>query len=312
MQCTSPISGWRAVEGGLTSTLAKGFGDKRLTVRCGRCMGCRLHRAHTWAVRCTHEASLYDDNCFATLTYDDEQLPFGNTLDRTHMQLFIKRLRKRHPSQTIRTFYCGEYGGDTDRPHYHALLFNYRPSDPELMARKADKKYYRSDKLDALWGHGHCNFSDVTYQSAAYVAGYITKKITGDLAKEHYQWIDESTGQVIDRQPEFQGQSLKPGIGEAYLRANIRDIYPRSQIIVDGRPTAPPRYYDQLLEQIDPDLYRETLKRRAADKPKFTVSEQGAPQLTNKKQTDTYKGTDRQMICRDKIVRSKQQTRELK
>lgn len=66
---------------------------------CGQCIGCRLARSREWAIRCTHEAFMFDDKCFITLTYDNEHLPYSEsglpTLHREDLTLFLKRLRKR-------------------------------------------------------------------------------------------------------------------------------------------------------------------------------------------------------------------------
>ncbi|AXL15032.1 replication initiator protein [Microviridae sp.] len=314
MQCTSPLTGYRAVEGGgLVYNHREGYADKPLTVRCGQCMGCRLERSRVWAIRCVHEASLYDNNIFVTFTYDDENLPYGETLIRSEMPKFIKRLRKKVPN--ARTFYCGEYGDETVRPHYHALLFDYEPNDKEIISMRDGKEFYRSDKLDALWGLGHCNFSDVTFQSAAYTAGYITKKITGDQSKEHYEWIDETTGQIVDRLPEFQGQSLKPGIGQKWALKWLHDVYPRDQIIIEGMPTRPPRYYDQLCEIHRPDLWAETIKRRKLKEPKWVIDEKEINSRVRRAvrrdiDPDLYYGSSRQHYARDKIIKSKQRKRK--
>ena len=291
-QCTSPIEGWKSIDGGITQSKAKAYGDVPLTVRCGQCMGCRLERA----IRSVHEASLYDNNIFATLTYSDENLPYGESLNRRHVQLFIKRLRKKVPH--CRFFYCGEYGEETHRPHYHALLFNYRPNDAELISRRGGNEYYRSNKLDDLWSLGHCNFSDVTFTSAAYVAGYVTKKQTGKNA-EPRQWIDENTGQIIDQTPEFQGQSLRPGIGSEWIKTHLKDVYSKDQIIIEGRATRPPRYYDEILKKTDLDLFRKVRLNRLKEDKK-------------KKLAEPYHGTGRQMFAKNKITLSKQTKRELK
>lgn len=243
-----------------------------------------------------HEASLYYENVFVTLTYADENLPYGETLHRPHMQNFIKRMRKKNPN--LRFYYCGEYGEETNRPHYHALLFNYRPRDAELISRKGDKEYFRSDYLDKTWSHGHCNFSEVTMQSACYTAGYVTKKIGGDKAEEHYRWIDQETGEIVNRTPEFQSQSLRPGIGHDWIMRFMKDVYPSDTIIVDGTPMQPPRYYDQLCEKHFPELWRETRRRRLA---KFA-----------RKDPDQYYGSGRQMFAKNKITLSKQRKRDLK
>ena len=49
-------------------------GENYFCLPCGRCMGCRLERSRQWALRCFHESKLYEDNCFVTLTFSDENL----------------------------------------------------------------------------------------------------------------------------------------------------------------------------------------------------------------------------------------------
>ena len=314
MRCTSPISGWRAVEGGgVVQNINKGYADKRVTVPCGQCIGCRLERSRVWAIRSVHEASLYDQNIFTTQTYSDENLPLGRSLVRKHFQDFMKRLRKKVPR--VRVLYCGEYGDETDRPHYHAIIFNYRPDDAQLVAVRNGKKFYTSAKFDKIWEHGHCNFSDATFSSCAYVSGYVTKKVTGEKAEEHYQWIDPETGEIHQRQPPFQGQSLKPGIGQPWIEKWWRDVYGKDEIVIDGRPMRPPRYYDLWLEKNQPEMWREVQKRRSAYRTKIVKKEKemrpGKIKTTYGPDVDPdeYKGSSRQLFAAMKIAKSRQRKR---
>jgi len=89
---------------------------------CGQCLPCRINRRRIWAHRIMLEAGLYGDNAFITLTYDDEHDP--TSLEPKHAQTFLKRLRHNYP-KPIRYYLVGEYGESTDRPHYHAALFNF-------------------------------------------------------------------------------------------------------------------------------------------------------------------------------------------
>jgi len=65
-----------------------------LELPCGQCIGCRLERSRQWAIRCVHEASMHENNCFITLTYAPEYLPPDGGLIKSDFQKFIKRLRK--------------------------------------------------------------------------------------------------------------------------------------------------------------------------------------------------------------------------
>jgi len=193
---------------------------------------------------------MHDDNSFVTLTYNDENLPYGETLHRSDFQKFIKRLRK-NTGRKIRLFYCGEYGDDTLRPHYHACLFGYRPSDPELFSTTGDYKLYTSKFLSKTWGLGHASFGELTFETAAYTARYCVKKITGKHAKAHYETLDPDTGEIIEKVPEFSGSSRRPGIGATWLKKYGADTYEKNEVILRGKAMKPPRFYDDSFSKID-------------------------------------------------------------
>lgn len=156
---------------------------------CGQCVGCRLERSRQWALRCMHESKLHDRNCFITLTYDEAHLPPDRGLHYRDFQLFMKRLRKRF-GDNIRFYMCGEYGEKVGRPHFHACLFGHDFDDKKLWSTTpAKSKLYRSESLEELWPNGFSSVGDVTFESAAYVARYITKKITGEAAESHYKFF---------------------------------------------------------------------------------------------------------------------------
>ncbi|AXL15246.1 replication initiator protein [Microviridae sp.] len=224
---------------------------------------------------------MHDQSCFVTLTYDDDHIPYGDTLHKPDFQNFKKRLNKKfipkNPNEkgspaysdyrlrnAIPYFYCGEYGETTARPHYHALLFNWRPDDPELFATNEDANLYTSKTLTELWGMGHCTFGDITFESAAYTARYTTKKITGPAAAEHYTSIDQDTGEVFERLPEYADMSRNPGIGKRWLQKYGHDTYEKDEVIMRGFPMKPPRAYDKDWEIKDPQTWHSvSLKRRS-------------------------------------------------
>lgn len=163
---------------------------------CGQCIGCRLDYSLHWAVRCMHEAQMHDENCFLTLTYSDEHVPSSGSLDKGALQKFWKRLRKRFPERRIRYFACGEYGERLHRPHYHACVFGFDFPDRELFMMREGIPLYTSEALAQCWPFGFCSIGDVTFESAAYVARYACKKITGEAASRHYERIDYETGEI--------------------------------------------------------------------------------------------------------------------
>lgn len=231
------------------------FVDRPTMVPCGQCIGCRLERSRQWAIRCVHEAKLHDANSFITLTYAPAFLPSDGSLSVREFQLFMKRLRKNLSKQGIfvRHFACGEYGEKLGRPHYHACIFGYDFPDKVLYeVNHKGQKLYTSDTLDLAWGKGLATIGELTFESAAYVARYVTKKVTGEKSFEHY-------GTKV---PEFTLHSKKPGIGQAFFFKFKSDIYPHDEVIVRGRQMRPPRYYDSQLEKDDPEEYRRLRQRR--------------------------------------------------
>lgn len=226
-----------------------------------------------WAMRCRHEASFWDHNAFITLTYDDEHLPQFGSLVPKHLQDFLKRVRRAKAGvqaapgsvhRPIRYFGCGEYGSRTKRAHYHVLLFNVRFED----AVRYGDETSTSPLLSALWPYGSHLIGTVTPASAAYVAGYATKKVYGRYESEAaYEVVDPRTGEVVGRRvPEFPRMSLKPGIGQYWYDRYKRDLR-NGYVVVDGAKLPVPRFYEQKYqsdfpeENDDRDWAREQVRR---------------------------------------------------
>lgn len=269
MPCYHPLRSFQLPDGTVKVLGAKGArlptGSRALLLPCGQCIGCRLERARGWAIRCMHEASLYDSNLFVTLTYNDEHLPADLSLHHEHYVLFQKRLRY-HAGYQPRYYMCGEYGEARGRPHYHACLFNLRFKDQLFYSSRGGNKIYTSATLDKLWGLGDCKIGALTFESAAYVARYCTEVVTGERANEAYQLIDKTTGELHQRKPEYNEMSRRPGIGAPWLQKYHSDVYPFGECLVRGRKGKPPRYYDTVFRR-DYDnndtIYKQIVERRA-------------------------------------------------
>lgn len=272
MPCNHPLPAWRSNTPNSNGrrpaifTFGPGAGNgshsEPLNIPCGRCMGCRLERARTWATRLVHESKLYQHNWFATLTYDDQHLkrtPAGRpTLCPEDYVLFMKRLRKQC-GPGIRFYQCGEYGETTERPHHHAILFNLPLTDlVQLTTPHARNAHalYTSKTITSTWQQGNISLGAVTFETAAYVASYVNKKITGPPAEAHYQ----------GRTPEYSTMSRRPGIARTFIEKFLTDVYPSDEVIMRGHPSSPPRYYDDQLRRIDDQLYDEVRTKRTLTK----------------------------------------------
>ncbi len=270
--------------------------DRPVAIRCGQCLGCKIEHAKQMAIRCMHEAHYYDDNCFITLTFNNENLAKDGSLHKEDFQKFLKRLRKKYANKTIRYFHCGEYGtlcktcgrspnsknihkqcrcGDKyvrtcGRPHHHAVLFNIDFEDKELWkVTKKGNALYTSETLSKLWSKrikeseinnydsstvwkdssnrwnvqlGHCTIGEVTFDSASYVAQYVTKKTKTET--------DEYYG---GKQHEYVTMSRRPGLGRRfYEEFKETDIFPQDFVYMNGKKLQVPKYYNNRYEIDNP------------------------------------------------------------
>lgn len=270
-----------------------------IEIPCGQCLGCRIQRSREWANRCLLELLDHPGapGYFVTVTYDDEHIPrvwYGDpahnglahqafTLRRRDVTLLMKRIRKRFPDLNIRFFGCGEYGPQTWRPHYHLIIFGLVLDDlvPSQWRAELDGvQYFESATFDRLWkfqrrdrygrpygkrcNAGRCLIGEISWQSCAYTARYVTKKLTGD-ASELYERFN------ID--PPFSCMSLKPAIGRMYFDSHP-ELYNFEYINVStpqgGKKFRPPRYFDKLYDVEYPEEMKsmKEFRRSAAEAQK--------------------------------------------
>lgn len=319
MPCYRPIPAWRQFNE-TTGTYAINFGrgclaaDEYLSLPCGQCIGCRLERSRRWAIRIMHEAKSHKANSFITLTYNEKNLPENRTLRVEDFQLFMKRLRywkseqKNGSSSPLRYFHCGEYGCDdpencrepgcrhTARPHYHACIFgeDFFADRKPWKKTKAGHQLYISETLSKEWGLGDAYIGELTFESAAYVARYCLKKVTGEQASDHYNEYcpyppfkipNLQTGEFeikIEthsiRKPEYVTMSRRPGIGGPWIEKYLDETYRDDTVIVPRKKKnvecTPPPYYDKVLEKLDPVLHDQVKKERQLAAKIFAESEE--------------------------------------
>lgn len=234
--------------------------DGGIRVPCGKCLGCQKEKQRQWAVRMMHELQASDDvGSFLTLTYDDEHLPEDWHVDVEELKRFFKRARRRGLS--FRYFACGEYGDSSSRPHYHVAMFGEDfARDRYSWSESGSQQLFRSPTLEALWPYGQALVGNLEWASCLYVAKYIQKKLDGDTTR--YDRVDKN-GAVYQLKPEFAVMSRDPGIGHDWFVKYWRDVYPGDQVVVNGHPAKPPRYYDTLLERYHPLVYDQVKAQRA-------------------------------------------------
>lgn len=218
-----------------------------VVVPCGKCTICKQNRASEWGARLVHELQYHKQSCFITLTYDDENIPETPTglytLVKKDYQDFLKRLRK-NIDVKIKYFLCGEYGSVTARPHYHAIIFGWRPSLDELIPLNGG--YFGHVMLERLWSKGFVQVGSVSSDSIHYTTGYILKN----------QYNNET---LLDRERPFNASSNGLGLQYAIEHA---DSIKKANVTAEGRTAAVPRYYIKKLGGVD-SLY---VKKQKAKK----------------------------------------------
>lgn len=236
-----------------------------------------------------HELQLHDVSTFANLTLDEEH--YQPSLDHRHFQLLMKRVRHARPGTQISYYMSGEYGEQYKRPHYHAILFGVNFPDQQYYGKSpSGHDLYTSKELDQLWQLGQCKIGQVTFESAAYVARYVMKKMNGEKAKAEntYKRVDPDTGEEIEVQPEYSRMSLRPAIGKRWIEKYHPEVYPNDHVISRGHPAKPPRYYDLYLKRTQPQLHEEVTLRRKAEA--LTRSEDNTPERLEVKEAVTLAG----------------------
>lgn len=187
---------------------------KPLLIPCGHCLHCHMMRARDWSFRCQCELETMGSALFLTLTYNDDHLPLVDgvpSLNRRHLQLFLKSLRKSLDGKRISYFGCGEYGSHGLRPHYHLVVFGLSLDDLEIWSRSAKGSVlFRSPTVEKFWSYGFSSVGACNSQSIDYVTRYNLKKSSQDFAS-------------FPVRP-FTACSKRPAIGLEWFNLHGRDL----------------------------------------------------------------------------------------
>lgn len=252
-----------------------------IRVPCGHCLGCRLDYSRNWADRMMLELETAKEAIFVTLTYNEDHVPilfdeesgvFGYTLKKRDCQLFLKNLRRDydgkdgHPYAKIRFYLAGEYGPQTLRPHYHAIIFGLSLDDFPLRIPKGQnelgQQYWIIPELELCWkdengSKGFVLASDVSWETCAYVSRYVLKKAFNNYVPSGDRGFE----------PEFNLMSRRPGIGREYL-----DLHPEclsfENISIStekgSKKLSIPKYYLNQLRLTDEEAYDKIIEKRKA------------------------------------------------
>lgn len=199
---------------------------------CGQCLVCRKKRAYELAIRCVLHASLYRDNCFLTLTYDEKKPDYHNVFVYEDIQKFKKRLRqhcqRNHNGKRIEIFNVHEYGKN-GKKHWHLIIFNWDDVDKRLHTVSGENRLYTSPTITQLWPYGFNVLGDVSEASAMYQAQYVEK--------------DFKNG---NRANAKKSHSKHSGLGRPYFLKNYSQILRLGYVPIAGRKVPVPRYFQKI------------------------------------------------------------------
>jgi len=224
---------------------------------------------------------MWPENSFVTLTYSPEKLK-SPKLDYKDVQAFVKALRNYRfdylmkelfgdlPQVDLRVLWqllpkerkdyhfekirmgfvtVGEYGTIGARPHWHLLVFNFRPTDATFKYSNArGDKVFSSNLLDSIWKNGIAEFGEVTFESAGYCARYSAKKLAHGRDGEH------------DYVP-LSRRSSKNAIGRKWIEKNWEDVFTSGRLVFkkgdEMIECGIPRYYEKWLQKNKPERWCE-------------------------------------------------------
>ena len=244
-------------------------------VPCGRCPDCKKKWRTQLAQRVRYELSKYSYNevCFLTLTVNDDKLQevFPNgSLDHGYFQKFMKRLRRRleyHGFKgKIKYLVSGEYGEKEGRPHFHIILFGWKPADMRYRGKsKKGYKTYKSDLLEEIWGAGFVDVGDVDPHSAPYMVKYICK--FSEISSDEFIVNGKNVRKPYIVYP-------KKILGIDYFLDNIEQILSNGYVLdTRGKKVGIPRSFLKYCDKCDDDPYIMLLYQQYQERVKESIVE---------------------------------------
>jgi hypothetical protein len=267
--------------------------------KCGQCIECRLAYSREWAIRITHEQQMHKVSCMLNLTYNDDWLPDHGQLFKVDLQRFFKRMRK--AGYKFRYVASGEYGDVSRRPHFHIALFGLDFSHDRSRFGSSNGDFtFTSATVSKLWTKGNHLIGSLNFESAAYIARYILKKIKG-LQKPDPLYVDDSTGEVVLPNPEF--LIMSKGIGRSWFRDFfMSDVFPHASVITTQGSKAPvPRFYKTLLKEVGSDLALD-MQYRSSVRAELDLERKAYEDLPVRKLSRSLVSTSRASLSKRTII----------
>lgn len=210
----------------------------KIPVPCGHCIECYQKYQDDWTFRLCQEMKRTICPVFVTLTYNDRNLPLGDSAEgvqsvlvKRDLQLFLKRLRKNGKGlcDGLRYFAVGEYGFKYNRCHFHLVMVM-----PNLHFVKDIKPL-----IEKCWQKGFIKVRFCKHEQIKYVCKYVNK---------------------IDRRKHLVApfRMMSRSIGLNYLTDKVIEYYLQSfssACKYRGFTMPLPRYYRKKLDEYSANNY---------------------------------------------------------
>lgn len=203
--------------------------DLYIWVPCGHCKYCIKKKQKEWTLRLLTEMSSHKQNAFLTLTYKDEFLNDASTDDIIRsVRQFLDNVRKRC-GKSVKHFIVSELGNETERFHWHGILFG------------TDRKSFPYNDILQSWKYGRVSLGYCNIKTARYVVKYISK-----------QFGKQKTDPKLNR------VRCSAGIGLSYITPYNIMRHRRNFIFnacINGSYFPLPTYYKNRIFDIDDKIY---------------------------------------------------------
>lgn len=238
-------------------------------------------------MRILHELKTRERGVFLTLTLDDKHLAEHDyDIAKPVLQKFTKRVRYRFGE--LAYYGVGEYGDTRGRPHYHMCVLGQDFKEDRKFWRRTKKGHVlmRSEELEKCWKFGHVEIGELNFDTAAYTARYVMKKVKGKKAPSYYEYRDVRGRLVKEFTPEFALMSSRiecegstpGGLGKRFFLRYWPELVRLDSCMIEGKLCPLPRYYDKLLERLDSERF-ERLKEERVKRAEVHAENNTRPRL---------------------------------
>lgn len=220
---------------------------RNMLVPCRKCIQCRVSARLPWELRLRHELARHGYiGSFVTMTYSDDKYDVRQGLNYQHLKKYWHDLRK---AGYRFTYYCvGEYGCETARCHYHALLFGIDPSERKNLFDIWGKCYYPRFTATQIT-NGRIRYT-LKYMDKETVSFSDWSNMFPDKVRALYH-VDSGRITFCDKGPVRPRAWLSHSLGRVDLTHDLQSTFYDGRIHYGQSVYSAPHYYQDCVSRND-------------------------------------------------------------